>query len=156
MNTNQSKPIASSAIPVGRVGGYVGTFAKRVEGRERRALGEFFGLGNFGINLTRLKPGSESALLHKHSKQDEFVYILEGQPALNTSSAKTRLTPHMCVGFPADGEAHHLVNDTEEDVLYLEIGDRTPRDSVEYPDDDLMLLDTEEGRVYAHKDGRRY
>ena len=67
--------------------------------REKRALGDLFGLKNFGVNLTRLLPGGESALLHQHSKQDEFIYILTGEPTLVTDAGVAALRPGMCAGF---------------------------------------------------------
>jgi len=132
--------------------------AALMAGRERRALGDPFGLTNFGVNLARLKPGSISAARHAHTRQDEFVYVLEGTPTLVTNGGESSLAPGMCVGFKAGtGDAHHLVNRTDADVLYLEIGDRTPGDAVDYPDDDVALTRTAEGRwAVVHKDGRPY
>jgi uncharacterized cupin superfamily protein len=126
-------------------------------GREKSPLGDLFGLRNFGVNLTRLLPGGESALLHRHSKQDEFVYILEGEPTLITDTEEISLSPGMCAGFPAQGIAHHLVNRTDKDVVYLEIGDRTPGDEGSYPHDDLKASLNDSGKwVFTHKDGRPY
>lgn len=151
------KAIHTDEIQVGQKGGYIGPFASRVEGRERKALGRAFGLTNYGVNLTRLKPNSESSLLHSHSIQDELVYILEGEPVLVMESEEIQLSPGMCAGFQANGEAHHLVNRTDKDVVFLEIGDRLPGDQVVYPEDDLMLVPGENGRsLYAHKDGTLY
>ena len=97
-------------------------------GRDKRPLGDLFGLTNFGVNITRLAPGGASALRHAHTKQDEFVYILEGRPTLVTDAGRTALDPGMCAGFKAgSGDAHCLVNETGADVVYLEIGDRTAR-----------------------------
>jgi len=87
-------------------------FFTRMAKREKRPLGELFGLENFGVNLTRILPGGESALLHRHSRQDEFVYILEGEPTLVTDEGETLLRAGMCAGFPSAGRAHHLVNRT--------------------------------------------
>ncbi len=132
-------------------------FNSRVAGRAKRILGNLFGLRNFGVNLTRLRPGAESALLHRHSKQDEFMYVLEGEPTLVTDQGEVLLAPGMCAGFPAQGIAHQLVNRTDRDVLYLEIGDRTPGDEGSYPHDDLKAMLDPEGRwVFTHKDGRPY
>ena len=137
---------------------YPPPFAAVVAGRDKRPLGEPFGLANFGVNLTRLAPGSASALRHAHTKQDEFVYILEGHPVLRTGAGETPLAPGMCAGFRAGtGDAHHLVNPGPGDVVYLEVGDRTPGDAVEYPDDDLALVPGADGkREYRHKDGSPY
>ena len=126
-------------------------------GRTKRLLGDVFGLRNFGVNLTRLAPGAQSALLHRHSRQDEFVFILEGEPTLVTDRGEVRLAPGRCAGFPAGGPAHHLVNRSERDVLYLEIGDRTAGDDAVYPDDDLKALLSPDGRwAFTHKDGTPY
>jgi uncharacterized cupin superfamily protein len=136
---------------------YPESFASRVEGREKRQLGDFFGLTNFGINLTRLKPNAISALRHAHSKQDEFMYILQGRPTLQTDDGRIQLSPGMCVGFPAGtGNANNLVNETAEDVLYLEIGDRTPGDEAVYPDHDLQAAQVDGKWVFTHKDGSPY
>ena len=72
-------------------------------GREERVLGDLFGLSNFGVNLTRLKPGAVSSLRHAHSKQDELIYVLEGHPVLVTNAGETRLEPGMCAGFRRRG-----------------------------------------------------
>lgn len=135
---------------------YPEPFAVKVEGREKRVLGELFGLKNFGVNLTTLKPGSMSALKHRHTVQDEFVYILTGNPTLKTEDKELILQPGMCAGFPANGLAHHLVNETQQDVTYIEIGDRLPGDSGSYPDDDLLAIMTNKGWAFTHKDGTPY
>ncbi len=136
---------------------YPEPFASRVAGRQKRPLGDLFGLKNFGVNLTRLAPGCESALLHRHSRQDEFIYILEGEPTLVTDRGEMLLHPGMCAGFPAAGLAHQLVNRSERDVVYLEIGDRTPGDEGTYPNDDICAAQGPDGQwVISHKDGRPY
>ena len=126
-------------------------------GRDKRPLGEMFGLTNFGVNLTRLAPGGSSALRHAHTKQDEFIYILEGRPTLVTDAGRMALKVGMCAGFKAGtGDAHCLVNETEEDVVYLEIGDRSAGDAVDYPDDDIAVVTIDGQRRAAHKDGTPY
>ena len=134
---------------------YPEPFFSRMAGREKRPLGDMFGLKNFGVNLTRLIPGAQSALLHRHSRQDEFVYILEGHPTLVTDRGEMTLSPGLCAGFPASGLAHCLVNRGATDVVYLEIGDRTLGDEVSYPADDLMAALGPGGQWhFVHKDGR--
>lgn len=137
---------------------YPEPFASRMGGREKRVLGNVFGLSNFGVNLTRLAPGAQSALRHCHSRQDEFVYILQGHPTLITDAGPTPLSPGMCAGFKAGTDnGHHLVNQSTEDVLYLEVGDRTPGDEGSYPDEDLKALMQPDGKwAFVHKDGTPY
>lgn len=136
---------------------YPEPFFSRMGKREKRPLGDLFGLKNFGANLTTLRPGGESALLHRHSKQDEFIYIVTGHPTLVTDDGETALAPGMCAGFPAQGAAHQLVNRTDADVVYLEIGDRTPGDEGSYPADDLQATLGPDGKWrFTHKDGTPY
>ena len=126
-------------------------------GREKRQLGDQFGLKNFGVNLTRLEPNAISALRHAYSKQDEFIYILQGRPTLHTNEGRIQLCPGMCAGFPAGtGNAGNLINETYDEVLYLEIGDRTPGDEGVYPDDDLKASLVEGQWRFTHKDGTPY
>jgi len=153
-------PVALQATDVParkRKTNYPAPFAARMEAREKRPLGDAFGLTCFGVNLTRLPPGSESALRHAHSRQDEFVYILSGQPTLITDAGELRLEPGMCAGFKAGtGNGHHLVNRSSSDVIYLEIGDRSAGDTGTYPDDDLSAVLEPEGWRFTHKDGSPY
>jgi uncharacterized cupin superfamily protein len=137
---------------------YPEPFASRVAGREKRPLGDLFGLRNFGVNLTRLAPGAMSALRHAHSRQDEFVYVLEGRPTLVTDDGETPLEPGMCAGFRAgSGDGHHLVNRSAQDVVYLEVGDRTGGDEASYPEDDLKAALDPDGRWrFTRKDGTPY
>jgi uncharacterized cupin superfamily protein len=146
--------VAADAPPRTKPSNYPEPFASRVAGRVKRPLGDLFGLTNFGVNLTRLAPGAMSALRHAHTKQDEFVYILEGHPTLHTDEGATRLSPGMCAGFRAGtGNGHHLVNETSADVVYLEIGDRTPGDEGTYPDDDLKAVLVGGKWQFTRKDG---
>lgn len=132
-------------------------FNERLAGRQKRPLGDLFGLRNFGVNLTRLAPGAVSAFHHQHSTQDELVYILEGTPTLITDAGETALGPGMCAGFPAGGSAHHLVNRSAADVVFLEVGDRTRGDQVTYPHEDLQgVMKADGGWGFARKDGTPY
>jgi uncharacterized cupin superfamily protein len=136
---------------------YPEPFVSRVAGREKRPLGDPFGLTNFGVNLTRLAPNAASALPHAHTRQDEFVYILRGRPTLCTDEGRTQLSAGMCAGFKAGtGNAHQLINETTEDVVYLEIGDRAPADEVSYPHDDLKAGLMDGKWQFMHKDGTPY
>jgi len=159
--TDRSFPVAvvaAAAPPRTKQTTYPEPFASRMAGREKRPLGDLFGLANFGVNLTRLAPGAISSLRHAHSRQDEFVYILSGNPVLVTDAGETPLAPGMCAGFRAGtGDGHHLVNRTKADVVYLEVGDRTSGDAGSYPDDDLQAVLGPDGKWrFTHKDGTPY
>lgn len=136
---------------------YPAVFAARVAGREKRPLGELFALKNFGVNLVHLAPGAQSALRHAHSAQDEFVYVIEGCATLVTDAGETPLSAGMCAGFRAgSGDGHHLFNRTSEPVVYLEVGDRSPGDTVVYPDDDLVAHFVDGAWRFTRRDGSAY
>jgi uncharacterized cupin superfamily protein len=150
--------VAAEAPLRAKPSGYPPQMAVKVAARLKRPLGDLFGLKNFGVNLTTLGPGAYSALRHAHAKQDEFVYILEGEPTLITDAGETPLKPGMCAGFKAGtGDAHHLHNRTQKDVVFVEVGDRTAGETATYPDDDMSVSQDAAGNwVYRRKDGTPY
>jgi uncharacterized cupin superfamily protein len=160
MDQGSSRPVAIEAASVparAKPSNYPEPFASRMSGREKRPLGDVFGLHAFGVNRTRLAPGGVSALHHRHTKQDEFVYVLEGEPTLVTDQGEVQLRPGMCAGFAANGTAHHLENRTPHDVVMLEVGDRTSGDEGSYPLDDIMAVMGDDGKwKFTQKDGTPY
>ncbi len=144
-------------LPEQSTTGYPEPYKARVAGRHKRRLGDAAGLANFGVNLTRLDPGAESSMRHWHAKQDEFIYVLEGEVTLVTDSGRQKLTPGMAAGFPAGkADGHQLVNETRKPALYLEIGDRTPGDGATYTDADMAARLVDGKWVFTHKDGSPY
>ncbi|XZN89397.1 MAG: cupin domain-containing protein [Microcoleus sp.] len=136
---------------------YPQQFKPVVAGRVKKRLGNAAGLKNFGVNLVRLAPGSCSALRHWHSCQDELIYVLEGDVSLVTNAGEQVLKPGMAAGFPAgNADGHHLVNRSNSEVVYLEIGDRTSGDSAHYPDDDLIAQASGNGWIFTRKNGEVY
>jgi uncharacterized cupin superfamily protein len=124
-------------------------------GRYNRRLGDYAGLKNFGVNLTRIVPGGQSSHRHGHSRQDEFVYVIEGEVTLETNAGTQLLKNGACAGFPAGtGEAHRFVNHSAADVVLLVVGDRTPDDEVHYPDIDMHgRLGADGAYRFTRKDG---
>jgi uncharacterized cupin superfamily protein len=121
--------------------GYPAPYRAANQMRYFRRLGDYAGLRNFGVNLTRIIPGGQSAARHAHSRQDEFVMVLEGEVVLETNGGQQTLTAGMCAGFPAgSGDAHRFVNRSGRDVELLVIGDRTAGDEVTYPDIDMHAV----------------
>ena len=65
--SNPPRPVAvvaAETAPRVKPSNYPEPFFSRMKGRQKRPLGDLFGLVNFGVNLTRLAPGAESALRH--------------------------------------------------------------------------------------------
>ena len=138
-------------------GAYPHPYAGVTDGREKAALGNMAGLTQFGVNLTRLKPGAASSLRHWHEHEDEFVYVLEGELVLIEDDGETVLKPGDCAGFKAGvRNGHHLVNKSQRDALYLEIGTRAAAERAHYPDVDLVFERDDRGMRCLHKSGEPY
>lgn len=136
---------------------YPPPFDEPVRNREKRALGDPFGLQNFGANLVRMPPGTESSQRHWHSRQDELVMVLEGELVLVTDEGEQVMTPGMVAGFPAARpDGHKLVNRSGKNAVYLEIGDRMPGDATDYPDIDMLSEAAAGGRRFIRRDGTPY
>lgn len=156
MITRRPSAIVAADLPGRATSNYPPEFAARVAGRCKQALGDAFGLTHIGINRTTLAPGSQSSVRHRHLVQDEFVYVLHGELTLVDDAGEARLTAGMCAGFAHGQSAHHLVNRSNDDAIYLEIGDRLPGDSAVYPDDDLIAERSADGWRYTRKNGEPY
>jgi uncharacterized cupin superfamily protein len=127
-----------SRLPARRSTIYPARFAKDLEGRIKRALTDALGLTQFGVNLTTLEPGAMSSHRHWHVKEDECVYILEGELVLVTDEGERILRPGIAAGFPAGvANGHHLVNRSAAPATYLEIGTRSKDEEATYSDIDL-------------------
>ncbi|MCG6876987.1 MAG: cupin domain-containing protein [Betaproteobacteria bacterium] len=126
-------------------------------GRSKRALGNALGLRNFGVNLVELAPGAHSSERHWHERQDEFIYVLDGEVTLVTDAGARVVGPGMCAGFPAGNpDGHHLINRGDSVAVYLEVGDRMPGERVHYPDADLEGRAPNPATRFFHKDGTPY
>lgn len=158
MSDKPREPALDPADVDPRIGAsYPDRFQALCAAREKRALGNPFGLTNFGVNLVTLKPGVGSAERHWHTRQDEFIYVLEGEITLVTDAGEQVLGPGMAAGFPAGAaDGHHLVNKGDTDARYLEVGDRTAGDEVHYPDVDLAARFEGGAFKFFTKDGTPY
>ena len=163
MMSDTGDTLRPPALDPGKVPALVGSrsypelFRAAIAGRERGALSDPLGLTKLGVGLTRLAPGSASAQRHWHSKQDEFVFVVEGELTLVTDGGEQVLGTGMAAGFPAgEADGHMLVNKSDRDAVYLEVGDRTPGDEVDYPDIDMLVRRIDGEPRFVHNDGTPY
>jgi len=149
-NTKPALPVDD--LPVRTGSGYPAPHDVPCRQRRRRGLGDAFGLSQFGVNLLELPPGTWSSQRHWHERQDEFVYVLEGEVTLVTNQGETVLKPGMIAGFRAgEADGHHLTNRSNAVVRVLEVGTRTAEETAHYPDIGMMYR---EGEGYLTADGR--
>ncbi len=145
-----------TSIAAQHVASYPREFAPVISGREKQRIGDAAGLTQFGVNITRIKAGSASALRHWHEREDEFIYMLEGELVLREDAGETVLRAGDAAGFKAgSGIGHCLVNRTGRDAVYLEVGTRADSERVHYPDVDFLMERDGSGRRYFRKSGER-
>jgi uncharacterized cupin superfamily protein len=146
--------IDKAKVPAQNVTSYPKEFAQVIAGREKQRIGDAVGLTQFGVNIARIKAGSASALRHWHEQEDEFIYMLEGELVLRENDGETVLRPGDAAGFKAgSGIAHCLVNRSDRDAVYLEVGTRAKSERVHYPDVDFMMERDQTGRRFFRKSG---
>ena len=149
------KKIDIQVAPTKHGTAYPAPFDAPCRARRRWRLGDAAGLTQFGVNLLRLPPGAWSSQRHWHTREDEFLVVLEGEVVLVTEAGEEILAAGDCAGFRAgEPDAHHLQNRSDRDVVVLEIGGRCPgEDACDYPDIDLRANAAGD---YLHKDGSPY
>jgi uncharacterized cupin superfamily protein len=136
---------------------YPEQYKKHCAGREKTVLGDLAGLTQFGVNLTKLPPGVASSLRHWHEKEDEFIYVLDGELMLVEDGGETLLKAGDAAGWKAGvANGHMLVNKSSRDAVYLEIGSRLPVERAHYPEYDLLYTRDEKGLHITHRDGKPY
>src|SRR6476619_2441525 len=146
--------IDRSKIPFDNNRSYPKEFADVIAGREKQRLGDAAGLTQFGVNIARIKAHSKSALRHWHESEDEFIFVLEGELVLHEDAGETVLKPGDAAGWRANGGIGHcLLNRTNRDALYLEVGTRSKAEHVHYPDVDFVRERDEQGRRWTRKNG---
>jgi uncharacterized cupin superfamily protein len=146
--------IAVAKIPAQPIASYPKEFAPVISGREKQRIGDAVGLSQFGVNITRIKPRSASALRHAHENEDELIYMLEGELILHENDGETVLKAGDAAGFKAgSGVAHCLINRTDRDAVYFEVGTRAKSERVQYPDVDFVMERDENGRRFFRKSG---
>jgi uncharacterized cupin superfamily protein len=144
-------------VPVKSGTFYPAQFQAECKGRHKQALGDAIGLTQFGVNITRIEPGQTSALRHWHEQEDEFVYMLQGELVLAENDGEVVLKAGDAAGFKAgSGVAHRLINRSNRDAVYFEVGTRAKTERVHYPDVDLELVRDEKGRRYQRRNGEPY
>ena len=143
-------------IPIDTSTGYPPPFNKAVEGR--------FASGWAGPPVSRISastsarsPGAASSQRHWHEKEDELVYVLEGEVVLCEDDGETILKPGDAAAWKAGvANGHCLINRSTRDAIFIEVGTRAPAEHAYYSDIDMMVERGEKGARYTKKNGEPY
>lgn len=149
-----------AAAPVKTACAYPPPYDGHCTGRSKVMLGDLGGLSQFGVNLTRLAPGAASAHKHWHKNEDELVYVLEGEAVLVEDDGETVMRAGDVATFKAGVEnGHMLVNRSDKDAVFLEVGTRADEEVSSYtdPDVDMKMIKKSGGGWSAYrKSGEPY
>jgi uncharacterized cupin superfamily protein len=157
MSEMRPAAIVAREVPARNNTIYPPSYAAALVGREKRMLGDAFGLTQFGVNLTTLRPGAWSSQRHWHEREDEFIYVVDGEIVLIDDAGEHILTPGMCAGFKAGvSNGHHLVNKSARPATYVEIGTRSPEERSHYPEADMQGVKKGGKWTITRKDGSAY
>src|SRR5262245_19996267 len=133
-------------IPIDTSTGYPPPFNKAVEGRSRKRLARAAGLPQFGVNVFTLSPGAASSQRHWHEGEDELVYVLEGEVILREDRGVIVLKPGDAAAWQAGvANGHCLINRSDRDAVFIEIGTRATSERAHYSDIDMMGVRHKEG-----------
>jgi len=144
-------------VPLDTATGYPPPFNKAVEGRRRKRLGRAAGLTQFGVNLCTLKPGAASTHRHWHENEDELVYVLSGEVVLREDDGETVLKPGDAAAWKAGvANGHCLINRSDRDAVFIEVGTRAPNERAYYSDIDMKVERDDKGIRYTKKNGEPY
>jgi len=108
---------------------FVNPAAKRIN----KSLGDATGLKNLGVHIMTVAPGERSSEYHCHKYEDEAIYVLSGQGMATIGEEKFKIAPGDFLGFPGGGPAHETLNDGNQPLVCLVIGQRLAQDVVDYP-----------------------
>ena len=87
----------------------------------------------FDVELARIPPGKRNYPLHSHAAQTEYYIIVSGRGRLILEGDKSQgIGPGDHIMLPS-GEAHQLMNDSEQDLVYFVLADHHPADVTTYP-----------------------
>lgn len=141
-----------ATVPVQSGSSYPAPFDVSCAGQSSQRLARHAGLTAFGVNLTVIEPGAWSSQRHWHSREDEFVWVLEGELTLITDAGEEVLRAGDCAAFRrGNPDGHHLVNRSSRPAKVLEIGNSDPQDRCVYSDIDMVAEPGVAG--YSHRDG---
>jgi uncharacterized cupin superfamily protein len=100
-----------------------------------RPIGRVAGLLMMGLHLHRLSPGQRTSWPHAEEKEEEFVYVLEGEVDAWIDGAIYPMRGGDLAAFPAGtGICHTFINNSASDVLLLVGGEANkPDNRIFYP-----------------------
>ena len=98
-------------------------------------VGRLCGLKKIGVHIETLPPGRRTSWPHAEKEEEEFAYVIEGNPQVWLDGVVYDLVPGDFVAFPSGtGIAHTFINNSEETVILLVGGESFKKENkIFYP-----------------------
>jgi uncharacterized cupin superfamily protein len=101
----------------------------------RKKLGAEAGGRDLGCTLYRIPSHAHAWPRHYHAANEEALYVLSGEGTLQIGEETVGLAAGDYVALPAgEAYAHRIVNDSEQDLLFLCFSTMVHPDIAVYPD----------------------
>lgn len=104
-------------------------------------FGISLGLYGLGAALFVVPPGRTASPFHRHHTSDELFFILSGTGEYRFGEKRLPIKAGDCLGAPAGGDAHQIINTGAEELRYLAFSNNTNADVVEYVDSGRIRVD---------------
>lgn len=101
--------------------------------RINKSLGDAIGLNHIGVHIIQVEPGKDTTEYHKHHYEEECVFVLSGRGTAIIEGNHYPIETGDFVGFPRNTAAHTIINDSEEVLICLVMGQRLQQDVSDYP-----------------------
>jgi uncharacterized cupin superfamily protein len=111
-------------------------------------VGLFIGARKLGYRVCEIPPGKAFCPLHSHQAEEEFFYVLKGNPSIRTLRGTIECRPGDFIAFPT-GErgTHQLRNDAQDPCVVLMVGMNSEDEVCFYPDSQKVLVDVRGRRL---------
>jgi uncharacterized cupin superfamily protein len=112
-------------------------------------VGRALGFYRLGCMLHVVPPGKSAFGVHRHHGCDELFFILSGTGEYRIGDDVLSVRPGDCLGAPAGGKTHQIVNTGAEDLRYLGFSNIGDADVVEREDGQVSVVIGTRGNIYT-------
>jgi uncharacterized cupin superfamily protein len=114
-------------------------------------IGLTLGLKGLGAMLHVVPAGKTAFPFHRHHVSDEMFLVLSGTGTYRIGTDMLPIKAGDCLGAPAGGEAHQIINSGNEPLRYIGFSNNTNVDVIEHPDSGRLRIDAG-ASGYHHND----
>lgn len=120
--------------------------------RINKSLGDAVGLNHMGVHMIYVEPGRDTTEYHLHHYEEESIYVLSGSATAVIGGDRYKVGAGDFIGLPRHTVAHNVINDGEQTLVCLVMGQRLAQDVSDYPDRGQRLYrNNGEWNLVAHE-----